>query len=280
MVYTGIVQAIGTAWFNPSSWTLFVKGPPNYWDRSQEGDSVAVNGVCFTLLKKPVGEDGEFFVMEETRKKSTFMAVLPSTALKGTINLGELPSKTFEVNLEHSLRMGDSIGGHKVMGHVDGVGTISRIVQREDGSWDMWVDYCDVMPAFENNVPIVYKGSICLSGVSLTVAELRGSLVRVSLIPHTLAHTILGKMKEGDKLNIEFDHDLVVRDSKKRWSVSSEEEFMLRAVQLGENGRITAPPNPWVACVIVASDGVTVIGEGYHRKVSVLTEYVKIFTSA
>lgn len=267
MVYTGIVQTVGKARFDPKSWTLHVKGPSNYWDKSEEGDSVAVNGVCLTLLSKPTGEEAEFFVMEETRKKTTFINVLPSASLKGSADLGGISNKYFEVNVEHSLRMGDSIGGHKVMGHVDGIGYISQIVEHADGSRDVWVDYRDCMPVFENNVPIVYKGSVCLAGVSLTVAELRGTQLRVSLIPHTLGHTTLGKMKEGDQLNIEFDHDLIVRDVSNKWSTSNDEEFMIRAVKLGENGRITAPPNPWVACVIVAQDGRTVLGEGYHHKV-------------
>jgi diaminohydroxyphosphoribosylaminopyrimidine deaminase/5-amino-6-(5-phosphoribosylamino)uracil reductase len=130
----------------------------------------------------------------------------------------------------------------------------------------MWVDYNDIKPAFEDNVPIVYKGSICLAGVSLTVAELKDSQVRVSLIPHTLSHTILGKLAEGDKINVEFDHDMLLSDRHNTWVAPSDDEFMKRAVQCGDKGRITAPPNPWVGCVIVASDGVNVIGEGYHRK--------------
>jgi riboflavin synthase len=146
------------------------------------GDSVAVNGVCLTATSA----DARGFETEAMNQ------TLEVTALGG-IGAGA------PVNLELAMRASDRLGGHIVQGHVDGVGTVAAV--SEDG--------------FARRVRValgpdllrytVDKGSITLSGVSLTIAELGDDWVEVSLIPETLERTNLGDLKPGDNLNVECD---------------------------------------------------------------------------
>lgn len=279
MVFTGIVQEVGEAKFDLKKNLLSVVpttvSPATFWAQSNAGDSVAVNGVCLTLLSKPNEADNfaaTFFVMEETRSKTTFG--------RGP-DVEDGSSFTVAVNLEHALRVGDSMGGHTVTGHVDGVAEVSRVTPHPDGSRDVWVDLKD-LPKL-----VVHKGSITLDGVSLTVAEIQeGKLVRVSLIPHTLSHTTLQYRKAGDSINVEFDQALKLRGgdggqlapSSSGWvapqSVTTtmrsreelDSEFMRQAIALGEKeGRVSAPPNPWVSSLLVGP-GDVILGKGVHVK--------------
>jgi riboflavin synthase len=142
------------------------------------GDSVAVDGVCLTVV------DGD-----ESRLA---FDVVPETRLR---------VKAFgaDVNLEPALRAGDAMGGHVVQGHVDGVGRV-RSVEHEGDGRRVWIDaepellrYC------------IEKGSIAVDGVSLTVAELADGGFAIALIPHTLAETTLGARAAGDEVNLEVD---------------------------------------------------------------------------
>jgi riboflavin synthase len=146
------------------------------------GDSVAVNGVCLTATA--VG-GGEFRAqaIAETLRRSTL----------GALRRGS------RVNLELPLRVGDRLGGHIVQGHVDGVGTLSSVVQ-EGFSRVLSVD----LPG-ELARNVVLKGSIALDGVSLTISALSGSTLSVSLIPETLERTTLGFAQPGEELNVEVD---------------------------------------------------------------------------
>jgi len=139
------------------------------------GDSVAVNGVCLTATA--TGEGGfETEAMNQT---------LTVTAL-GAIGQGSA------VNLELAMQASDRLGGHIVQGHVDGVGTVAAI--EEDG--------------FARRIRVEVaadKGSITLSGVSLTIANLGDSWLEVSLIPETLERTNLGRTRPGDRVNVECD---------------------------------------------------------------------------
>ena len=146
------------------------------------GDSVSVNGVCLTL----VGKEGgvlSFDVMEETVRRT---------------NLAGLKNRDY-VNLEGSLKAGDSFGGHFVLGHVDCLGRIKDI-KKSGGDFVMTVE---IPPDFANL--IVEKGSVAIDGVSLTIGEARSDRFKVYLIPHTLKITTLGLKNAGYKLNIEFD---------------------------------------------------------------------------
>eukprot|EP01102_Stenamoeba_stenopodia_P010985 TRINITY_DN3353_c0_g2_i1.p1 TRINITY_DN3353_c0_g2~~TRINITY_DN3353_c0_g2_i1.p1 ORF type:complete len:629 (+),score=138.74 TRINITY_DN3353_c0_g2_i1:380-2266(+) len=279
MVFTGIVQLVGEARFDKATNILSIATPAAaFWSRSRTGDSISVNGVCLTLLPRELSDDdnvGRFFVMAETRSKTSF----------GGLDDDEAP---FFVNLEHALRVGDSVSGHTVIGHVDGTVTVWKIKLHPDGSRDLWVDLAELPKEF-----VVYKGSIALDGVSLTVAEIaEGRYVRVSLIPHTLSHTTLQYRKVGDSMNVEFDQVLkkltadghhaaaiaeptTTGEQTNGWTPSQvltrtqdelDMEFMRQAVSLGDTeGRLTAPPNPWVASLLVGPGGV-VLGRGVHVK--------------
>jgi riboflavin synthase len=146
------------------------------------GDSVAVNGCCLTATQVDAGGF-------ETEAMNQTLAV---TAL-GDVGEGS------RVNLELAMRAGDRLGGHIVQGHVDGVGTVASVA--EDGfARRLRVELPEKLLRY-----VVDKGSITLSGVSLTVAELGAGWVEVSLIPETLERTNLGEAEAGSRLNVESD---------------------------------------------------------------------------
>jgi riboflavin synthase len=146
------------------------------------GDSVCVQGVCLTVTRK---QDACFFadVSRETMAKTTL----------GSLKVGA------NVNLEPSLRAGDPLGGHLVSGHVDAVGTLKRADQ-DARSWRLEFELPPSLIRF-----VAAKGSICLSGVSLTVNKVDGLVFDVNIIPHTHAVTTLGELRVGDEVNVEID---------------------------------------------------------------------------
>ncbi len=147
-----------------------------------DGESVAVNGVCLTA--RDASRDGfSADVMGETLRRSSL----------GPLIAGD------EVNLELPLRAGDRLGGHVVQGHVDGVGTVESV--QEDG----FARLARIAAPGELLRYVVDKGSICLDGVSLTVANVDGDGFSVSLIPETLERTTLGALARGDGVNVEVD---------------------------------------------------------------------------
>jgi riboflavin synthase len=146
------------------------------------GESIAVNGVCLTVVKK--------------LPQSLCFDLLPET--KRVTNLGILKNRD-HVNLERSLRMGERISGHFVTGHVDCLGVV-RKKRRIDGSLSF-----EVAVPPESRAQLLPKGSVAVDGVSLTIVEISGNLFSVQIIPHTAANTTLGKKGPADKLNIEFD---------------------------------------------------------------------------
>jgi riboflavin synthase len=141
---------------------------------AEVGDSVAVDGVCLTVVG---AEDGRlaFDVVAETRSRAK--------------RFGD------EVNVEPALRAGEPMGGHVVQGHVDGTGTVRSV----DGGL-VWIDVpADVLRY------CVEKGSIAVDGVSLTVAALDQAGIAVALVPHTLSETTLGGLAPRDDVNLEAD---------------------------------------------------------------------------
>ena len=146
------------------------------------GQSVALNGVCLTATKLTKSKC-LFEMIEETTKKTDL----------GNLKVGGV------VNIERSLKMGDRLEGHFVLGHVDGVGVIKKILKKPK----------EVQVYFE--VPknlakyVVKKGSIAIDGISLTVVDIKKTLASVSLIPHTIEITNFHTKKVGDKVNIETD---------------------------------------------------------------------------
>jgi len=153
---------------------------PAEWTDIQLGESIATNGVCLTVSAIR-GDEYDCHLMPETLQKTSFGQKLPKA-----------------VNLERSLSVADRFGGHFVQGHVDGVGTVTKIDESDD--WRVYVDF-----GKSNKDLVIYKGSITINGVSLTVAEVTDHVLCVALIPHTLEHTTLDTLKPGDAVNLEFD---------------------------------------------------------------------------
>ncbi len=146
------------------------------------GESVAVNGCCLTV----VASEGESFELQAG----------PETLAR--TNLGEKRPDDV-VNLERSLRVGDRLGGHFVQGHVDATATLRE--RRAEGEWEFLAFGLD--SAWTELM--VEKGSVAVDGVSLTLVDVVAGGFSVMLIPHTLAATTLGRLRPGDRVNIEAD---------------------------------------------------------------------------
>ena len=144
--------------------------------------SIAVEGVCLTVIKRS-GRTFDVQAVEETMRKTT---------------LGRL-RKGSRVNLERPLLPTGRLGGHFVLGHVDGVGRVESLVLRES-SWLYWIR---VPQRFAHH--LIPVGSIAVNGVSLTMADVRDSSFMVSIIPHTMEVTTFALLKPGDPVNLEFD---------------------------------------------------------------------------
>ncbi len=144
--------------------------------------SIAVEGVCLTVIKK-TAKTFDVQAVEETLKKTT---------------LGKLVAGML-VNLERPLFPSDRLGGHFVLGHVDGLGKVTNLEYRES-SWIFWIQ---VQKKFSHY--IVPVGSIAINGVSLTMAEVKSNSFAVSIIPHTMEVTTFKLLKSGAIVNLEFD---------------------------------------------------------------------------
>ena len=183
-MFTGLVEEIGTVAaldVCPDGARLRVSAT-RVVDGLAQGDSVAVDGACLTVVA--VHDEGfEIDAVTET---------LQRTAL-GDRSVGD------PVNLERALRAGDRLGGHLVQGHVDGTGRISSVTDVGTGS------RIGVTASPEILRYVVEKGSITLDGVSLTVAARDREGFAVALIPHTLGETTLGRMVPGRRVNLEVD---------------------------------------------------------------------------
>ena len=146
------------------------------------GDSVAINGVCLTAVN--ISKDvAEFEMVGETIKKT---------------NLGSLKSGN-KVNIERSLKVGERLEGHFVLGHVDGVGIISKM-EKQPNQIKIWTKVTKELSKY-----IIKKGSVTVDGISLTVVDVLKDQFSVSIIPHTMKITNLSYKKVGDKVNIETD---------------------------------------------------------------------------
>lgn len=151
-----------------------------------DGESIAVNGACLTVREHGVsGSQGWF----------TVGAVITTL---GRTTIGDWTTGT-RVNLERAMRLGDRLGGHMVLGHVDDLGTVLRTADFGDA----WLIDLELPPALR---PLtVDKGSIAVNGVSLTVNELLPTGVQLSIIEYTKRHTTLGLITPGDKVHVEVD---------------------------------------------------------------------------
>jgi riboflavin synthase len=148
----------------------------------KRGDSICINGACLTATRLSKGEI-EFEIVAETIRRT---------------NLGQVRPKEM-VNIERSLRVGDRLEGHFVLGHIDGSGIIEDI-QKGSSETIIWIKLDKVLAR-----SLVSKGSLAVDGVSLTIVDVEDDRVSISLIPHTLKITTLGMKRKGDRVNIETD---------------------------------------------------------------------------
>lgn len=183
-MFTGIVEELGTVVsisHGAKAAKMTLQGNLIFEDM-HIGDSIAVNGVCLTVTEKT---------------SNTFAVdVMPETIRRSS--LGAL-SKGCKVNMERAMAANGRFGGHIVSGHIDGTGQIESFVKEDNAVW------VTVKTPAKLLRYIIEKGSIAIDGVSLTVAYVDDTCFKVSLIPHTAAHTTLLSKKAGDIVNLEND---------------------------------------------------------------------------
>ena len=182
-MFTGIIQSIGKLKREKNSLIIEIIDPPFDY---QIGDSIAVDGICLTV-KEISNNQFKVDVSEETLKKTT---------------LGDQSRINRIVNLEPALRISDRLGGHIVSGHIDGLGKVENLEKLEK-SWLLSIRWQN--KSFSKYV--VDKGSICVNGISLTIAksENHGEIFTIAIIPHTWSNTNLKFLSIGDSVNLEGD---------------------------------------------------------------------------
>lgn len=187
-MFTGIVEETGVVHgIRPTAKAIELTVRPRVCARGLKvGDSMAVNGCCLTVVRlsgTPARRLARFDLLHETWTRTNLQYVQPGSL----------------VNLERSLRADSRMGGHFVTGHIDGVGRITRW-ERSGQDWVLDID----APA-EVNRYVVFKGSVAIDGISLTVASVHDGGFRIWIIPHTFEVTNLRDRKVGDAVNLEAD---------------------------------------------------------------------------
>ena len=184
-MFTGIIQTIGKISkieSNDSNSRIVFEVEKFILDDIRIGDSISVNGVCLSVIKK-TEDTFSVDVSNETMRLTTF------SVLKVNNN----------VNLEKAMILSDRINGHFVSGHIDDTGIIKE-KKREGRSTFFLIEFPEDLKKFVSK-----KGSISIDGVSLTINVTQGNSFGINIIPHTLSETIMSEYKEGDKVNIEVD---------------------------------------------------------------------------
>lgn len=182
-MFTGIV---GSAFIeqiipNTSGWELMVNAN-SIATKVNLGDSVAIDGACLSVTKIH-GDILSFFVSLESIDKTIIQHYQPKT----------------KINIELPMQPNGYLGGHYVLGHVDSTAVVNDIIEGEKA----WFIHIEVPEQFVKYV--VYKGSIAINGVSLTINQVRENIIELCIIPVTLEKTNLATLKNEDKVNIEFD---------------------------------------------------------------------------
>jgi riboflavin synthase len=182
-MFTGLIEAVGRAeWMQVTGGTRELRISTPLAAELQLGDSIAVNGVCLTVTD---------------RDATRFAAQVSPETLRVT-SLGRLPSGRL-VNLERPMKADGRLGGHFVLGHVDGVAEVIEL-RPDDASYWLEIE----LPAALAPL-VISKGSIAVDGISLTVARLSSGSFGVQIVPHTWAHTALSGLHAGDAVNLEAD---------------------------------------------------------------------------
>jgi riboflavin synthase len=183
-VFTGLIQEVGVVVKHEggADGVRLTIEAPHTAANAELGDSIAIDGVCLTVVATG-GDTVAFDAVPETLSRTSL----------GTLDHGS------RVNLEPALRAGDALGGHYVQGHVDGVGGVRSVETEGDGK-RIWFDAPPGLLRY-----VVEKGSITVLGTSLTVAAVDEAGFAVALIPHTLEATTLGALEPKDRVNLEAD---------------------------------------------------------------------------
>lgn len=181
-MFTGIIRATGKVIDRQDGENvkLVISIPDDI--KASAGDSISCNGICLTVAKISEGKF-EASVMDETLKKSNL----------GDLQVGDA------INLEPAAKLGESLDGHIVQGHVDTVGNILKTQKNPNGT------VITISFLSENKNLIVEKGSVCVEGISLTAFDVEEDKFSVSLVDFTLQNTNAGSWKVGQKVNLEFD---------------------------------------------------------------------------
>jgi riboflavin synthase len=185
-MFTGIIEEVGTVTrvTNDKGERRITIAASQLPKELKKGDSIAVSGVCLTAIEitpKSFAAD----LAQETWKRTSFSRIKKNTL----------------VNLELPMQANGRFGGHIVQGHVDGTGKflcLERLPNAED--YQLRIEIPPEMTRY-----VVHKGSLCIEGISLTVASIEGMVVTVAIIPHTVKMTNLKSLKPGDPLNLEVD---------------------------------------------------------------------------
>lgn len=184
-MFTGIIEEIGTCVVleevDTSLRLLF--SAEKVFSELKVDDSIAVNGVCLTVTSTD-STQFEVWAVAETLKKTTL----------GSLKVGDC------VNLERAATLSTRLGGHLVQGHIDGLARVENIADAGGNSREFFLRVQD-----EHTRYIIPRGSIAINGVSLTVAEVDGSVIKIAIIPHTYSHTSFQWLRIGENVNIELD---------------------------------------------------------------------------
>jgi riboflavin synthase len=213
-MFTGLVEEVGTVVSiaeNGGNHRITIKAP-NSAGELKQGNSIAVSGVCLTALDiKP----GTFCadLAEETWTRTSFSRITEGA----------------EINLELPLKVDARMGGHIVQGHVDGAGRFVGLqpIANADDFW-MLIDIPEDLEKY-----VVFKGSIAIEGISLTVAKLEGLRLTIAIIPHTIKMTNLKSLKPGDPVNIETD---IVAKYLEKWTKREDQAAALTVDRLVAQG--------------------------------------------
>jgi riboflavin synthase len=182
-MFTGLIEAVGTiAEVRPVESGFRIRIRTAIAADIREGESVAVNGVCLTAIN-PRADEWQAEIGPETARVTSL----------GGLKTGAL------VNLERAMRADGRFGGHLVLGHVDGTGTVQAIRPDADFTW-VSVGFPEPLAPY-----LIHRGSIAVDGISLTVAGLSRSSFDVQIVPFTWTHTNLPALRVGDQINLECD---------------------------------------------------------------------------
>jgi len=213
-MFTGLVEEVGTvaSIVERGGNHRITINAPNTVKELKEGNSVAVSGVCLTALDiKPESFCAD--LAAETWTRTSFSRITEGA----------------QVNLELPLKADGRMGGHMVQGHVDGTGCLIALEPLPNAD-DFWL-LIDTPEDLEKYV--VFKGSISIEGISLTVAKLEGLRLTIAIIPHTIKMTNLGTLKPGDPVNIETD---IVAKYLEKWTRRDEQTGSLTVERLVAQG--------------------------------------------